>query len=148
MGCPYLRFIERILGEESHQYLALTEFSFMVYPGDHYISDSTQKAEEYKEQHVTQLIDNAISTINEFGLYELPKGNLISRMPNGWLITTVIGIIVSSVSAGWYIGYNRFDTKKLDLYEKNQILEKKLIFISDSLIRNADTKEKNRKRRD
>lgn len=135
--------LKEFLGDKSHQYIALTEFSFTVYMSDEYAGEQSNRAAEYKGLKVKQVIDNAIATINQFGLYEPPKTGFLVSLPKSLIVTIIIAIIGATFSAGLYAGYIRFDLKKLELHEENKTLQERLTFISDSLVRDANAEESN-----
>jgi hypothetical protein len=125
-------YIKDFFGDNSTEYSFISQFRFGVLRSNW---DSDQDVSRWiaeKPIQAKKYLDNCIETLQNKGLYNLPKQNFVNRL-NDTALWAIISISIPAlISIGFFFGNLYTDKQNIELRQDNKLLRDSLFTLKGS----------------
>jgi hypothetical protein len=112
-------YIKDFFGENSTEYVFISQFTFGVVVPTTTPPDEMQRLFKYKIEKVSKFLDNCIETIRIKGTLKTEKLNFLNRLNNGILIGLILPIFSGLIGIGFYFGTEKINKDNVELTTQN-----------------------------
>jgi len=124
-------YIKLFFSEKSPEFDHISHFMLYELP--------TLEAYAYKAiPGLETFIDNCVESVKNNGLYRIPRGNFLSRLNEGTLVTILIFAIPGLLTVGTLFGKYLSDTQNIELRSTVKTLKDSLILLRNPAPQHSD----------
>ena len=135
-------YIELFFSTDSAEFKYINETDFYVGRGGAYVTYTPleiQNKTDYQKKIAGDFLTNCIETLEHKGVYQPPKGNFLSRMSDGLIVTILLFAIPGLLWVGNVWGKYLSDTQNIEMKIEIKNLKDTILTLRPTVFQQTNT---------